>query len=143
MKNKPGEKSDIKRQVTSLFRRFAAQLQAMDDAEFERLIKGERFEIRLREKQHKVRSHSLTPSNHELDQLRGKLNNAESREEARALLEENLHDRAGLYALAQLIDVPIPKRASSDNIKDRIVEATVGYVFRSAAIRGSQKKGSP
>lgn len=141
MKNKLDVSLKQKKEISSLFRRIASQLQTMEDAEFERLIAGEKFEIRLLGKRSRKPTVSPTRAIHDLDQLRQKLTKAESRDKAREILDNNIHDKAGLQELATLIEIPIPNSASTENIKDRIVEATVGYVIRSEAIRGTQRKG--
>ncbi len=141
MKSKFDTKPSFKREITSLLRRFASQLQAMDDEDFSRILSGEKFEIRLREKREPKRAKSDTQTKSiAFDQLRQELVKAKSRKEARELIEENIQDQVSLLAFAQHIEVPIPKSASSEKIKDRLVEATVGYQFRSAAIRGTPRK---
>ena len=63
------------------------------------------------------------------------LQNTDTREHARELIDSFLHTKEELTRFARVLDIPVPKCISSEQIKDRLVEGTVGYRLRSAAIR--------
>ncbi|MFG2877676.1 hypothetical protein ACGFYU_22215 [Streptomyces sp. NPDC048337] len=59
-----------------------------------------------------------------------------SREEGLAHLDELGLSRAALEKLARTLDVPVARSDRVDRLKERIVEATIGYRLRSGAIKG-------
>lgn len=136
MSNAPETRPFLKRDVVALLRSFARQLQAMDDADVARLIAGDRFEIRLLERSRRRSQSSPSCSEDELDRLRRNLLKAKSREVARELIDRSLHSKADLFALARELDVSVPKSATSENLRERLVEGTVGFRVRAAAVRG-------
>lgn len=66
------------------------------------------------------------------------LNEALTREEGVLILEEHLKGRAELESFAKSIDVPIMKNDKVINIKEKIVDSTVGARLRSGAILGKK-----
>ena len=73
-----------------------------------------------------------------LEKVNNLLNEASTREEGVLVLEENLKGRAELESFAKTIDVPIIKSDKVTNIKEKIVDATVGARLRSGAILGKK-----
>ena len=74
-------------------------------------------------------------SDEEFEKLQDALRNTDTREQAREIIDRLLHTKAELTRFARVLDIPVPKSTSSEQIKDRLVEGTVGYRIRSAAIR--------
>lgn len=136
MSSKLKTKPSVKRDLVALLRRFARQLQAMDDADVERLVAGAKFEIRLPEKRRRTGRGSRPCTEDELDLLRRNLLKARSREAARELIDQKLHSKAELFSLARKLEVAIPKNATSEHLVERLIEATVGFRFRADAVRG-------
>lgn len=58
-----------------------------------------------------------------------------TREEGLSYLEQLHLTRMNLRRLADAMDLPVPKSDTVDRLTDRIIEATIGYRLRSAAIR--------
>lgn len=139
MKTKEPMHRSTKQQFVSLLREFARQIQAMDDAQIERILAGElRIEVRAPEKDRtKAREGKARCSNLEMELLRRELQEAGSREQARVLIDRHLHSKADLVHFARMLDISVPQKSSSDDIKTRLVESTVGYRLRSAAVRGN------
>ena len=139
MKTKEPMHRSTKQQFVSLLRDFARQIQAMDDAQIERILAGElRIEVRAPEKERaKAHENKASCSDREIELLRRELQEAGSREQARVLIDRYLHSKADLVHFARVLDIPAPQKSSSDDIKTRLVESTVGYRLRSAAIRGN------
>ena len=136
--------SSTKRQLVSLLRDFAREIQAMDDSQIERILAGElRIEVRVPEKSAaKTPEEKAQCSDHEIDLLRQALQRADSREQAGVLIDQYLHSKADMIRFARILDIPAPQKTSSKNLKNRLVEATVGYRLRSAAIRGDMSASS-
>lgn len=130
--------SSAKKLVVSLLRDLARQIQAMDDSEVESVLAGQsRIEIRppvAKPEGSRTRSRC---ADKDLARLQYRLRHTDTRQRARDLIDELLHTKAELTRFARALDIPVPKSISSEQIKDRLVEGTVGYRLRSAAIRGN------
>lgn len=125
-----------KQQVVSLLRDLASQIQKMDDSEIESVLAGEsRLEIRPPQKKSKRQRTRNRYLDEESEKLQDALQNTDTREHARELIDSFLHTKEELTRFARVLDIPVPKSISSEQIKDRLVEGTVGYRPRSAAIR--------
>ena len=125
-----------KQQVVSLLRDLASQIQKMDDSEVESVLAGEsRLEIRPPQKKSKRQRTRNRYLDEESEKLQDALQNTDTREHARELIDSFLHTKEELTRFARVLDIPVPKSISSEQIKDRLVEGTVGYRLRSAAIR--------
>ena len=126
----------VKQQVVSLLRDLASQIQKMDDSEIESVLAGEsRLEIRPPQKKSKRQRTRNRYLDEESEKLQDALQNTDTREHARELIDSFLHTKEELTRFARVLDIPVPKSISSEQIKDRLVEGTVGYRLRSAAIR--------
>lgn len=66
------------------------------------------------------------------------LNLAPTREDGIEILNKDCKTRSRLVALARAADLPVQKRDKVLTIRDRIIEATIGYRLRSRAIRGAE-----
>lgn len=127
--------SSPKQQVVSLLRDLARQIQAMEDSEIENVLAGQ-YRLEIRPPVTKRQQTRIRRSDEEITRLQDALRTTNSRQQARQLIDELLHTKAELQRFAKALDIPAPKGASSEQIKDRLVEGTVGYRLRSAAIRG-------
>ena len=138
MKAKEPMHRSTKQQFVSLLRDFARRIQAMDDAQIEGILAGNlRIEVRAPEKERaKASEGKARCSDREIELLRRELQEAGSREQARTLIDRYLHSKADLVHFARVLDIPSPQKYSSDDIETRLVESTVGYRLRSAAVRG-------
>ena len=126
-----------KQQVVSVLRDLANQIQAMDDSDFESVLAGEsRLEIRPPLKKQEQQRARMRCSEEEFERLEEALRSTQTRERARELIDRFLHTKADLTRFARVLDIPVPRSTSSEHLKDRLVEGTVGYRLRSAAIRG-------
>lgn len=75
------------------------------------------------------------PTDGDVRATREQLQLAASREEALAVLLDRAPLRAELRALAADMDLPVPKSDTVERLRNRIVEATIGFRLRSQAIR--------
>lgn len=64
------------------------------------------------------------------------LKNCKTREDGLEVLKESLSNKKELEIFARYLDVSISKRDKVDQIRDKIIEATVGAILRSNAIQG-------
>ena len=131
-------KIDEKGRFAALLHDLARQVATMDDDKFEKLLSGEsRLEVHVAGESHKEkREKRKRTSMEDLQRLHNSLRNTETREQARELIDGCLYTKEDLFQFARLLDVPFPKTATIDNLKVRLVEATVGFRIRSAAVQG-------
>jgi hypothetical protein len=131
-------KASTKQQIVSLLRHFAKEIQAMDDEEVQRILDGElKMEIRAPQRAKTKPRQARGCSDAELHELQDSLGRTSTRERALELINAKLQSKADLTRFARVIDIPVSKEASSGVLRDRLVEATVGYRIRSAAVRGN------
>lgn len=90
-----------------------------------------------------VKNKSLNNIDNEItDELKNdmlaSLQNCKTREEGYDVLSNFLTTRKKSEAFAKFLDVSVSKQDKADQIKDKIVEATIGATIRSNAIKGKQ-----
>ena len=133
-----------KQAVLVLLKQLVRQIQSMDDRQFSEVIAGTaKLEVRA------VRSKRAFPStkhhrlsDKELRWLGETLKSFGTREEGNQLLEEWITSKADVARLARQLDVSVQKSDSADQIRARIIESTIGFRIRSAAIQGVAGKAS-
>ena len=129
-----------KQQVVALLRNVAKQIQAMDEPTLDRVLAGGfRIDADLPNKR-KPTVKQVACSDQQINDLKTALSKIDNHEEARQVIGNSLGSRAQLICFARALDVPTPKNSTSEDLKDRLVEATVGFRVRSAAIRGRPAK---
>ena len=68
------------------------------------------------------------------------LQNLKTREQGYLFLESTFQNKAGLENFARFIDVPVVKKDKVSQLREKIVEATIGAIIRSKAIQGEDVK---
>lgn len=92
-------------------------------------------ERRVSDSRRRPSSRISEPVDYEL--IRARLTKSQTREEGLAVLSELAPHRLHLDGLARSLDLPRRKSDNVDRLKDRIVDATIGYRLRSDAIRSA------
>lgn len=77
------------------------------------------------------------------DELRSKLEQCKSRDEARAILGELKMSKKELQRVSRELDLPVPRDDDTERLVDRIVESVVGFRLRSMAIQGKSDDAVP
>lgn len=72
----------------------------------------------------------------DLAALKERLGGIQSREEALKVLDEACPTGKQLEQLARSLDLPIQREDTVERLRDKIVEATIGFKLRSDAIQG-------
>ena len=124
-----------RQQFISLLQAILRDVKGLDDASFESFLAGDlkvgvvpRVEARSAEP-------TTTCSEEQVARLKESLEKITARGQARDLIGSVLRTKREMSYFARCLDIPIPNRASSAEMMDRLVEGTVGYRLRSAAIR--------
>lgn len=128
--------------LAALLSRLAKEISALNDEELRKLTRNSRpllqitsQPLRASETPKKGRASSHTDISTIIRNLRA-LN---SREAGEVLLRRETNGRSDLSKIAKAIDVPAPKGHTSDQIIETIVDATIGFRIRSAAVRGQAR----
>jgi len=124
--------------LSILLRQFADLLENLDDQDVEKIIRyHSKLLISGTDASKSLKKISPAPlSNTDIDTVRNNLKTVSTRETAEALLNEWAPKKAQLEAVAKALSVPVQKIDTADQIKNKIIDATVGYRLRSHAIRG-------
>lgn len=122
-----------------LLRQLAEVVEALDEADLGKIADG-RLELTLSQtrsqKKEKARLPDSPSVSDSFSKVREKLSTFSSRDDAEMYLVENVQKKSDLTALAREIEIPIHSSDTGEKIRDKIIEATVGYRLRSQAIRG-------
>jgi hypothetical protein len=70
------------------------------------------------------------------DELRAKLEECKSRDDARTVLGKLNMSKKELQRVSRELDLPVSRDDDSERLVDRIVESVVGFRWRSMAIQG-------
>lgn len=127
--------SDIET-ATAVLRQVSNFLRTLRDDQVEDLIAG-RVNLTLTAPASKrvQRSKLDTP---DVAKIQSELRSLNSREEGMKYLDSLSLTRVSLSNIATAMDLPTPRGDSVARLKERIVEATIGYRLRSEAIRSRE-----
>lgn len=122
-----------------LLRDYAKHIQTLSQEEFEDLLTGvAKIELKTSRctKNRVYRKKEKAPEV-ELSKHRSTLENMKTREEGELFLSRICKSKDDLIYLTKYLDIPVQKSDKLDRLKDKIIEATIGYRVRSAAIQKS------
>ena len=131
--------------LVGLLRDLAKQVQALNDQEFENILTGmAHIELRIiSQGQNKGRLKKVRLTESQMLEIRNALEKMKTREEGAKLLKEKCKIKEDLILLSRYIDLPVQKSDKVKQLSERIIEATIGYRARSAAIQGLRKDNLP
>jgi len=136
-------RADIVRMaLVRLLRRCADSLSEMSDEEIDAIVSGE-LDLNLsfvRKKPPPPKKQPALLDEPRLTELSIRLRALPSREAGDRLLEDNAPTRSALEVVARYLDVPVRKEDRAEDLRRRIIEATIGFRLGSAAIQGSQMR---
>ncbi|MDR5739867.1 MULTISPECIES: hypothetical protein [unclassified Caballeronia] len=125
--------------LRAAFRRIAEALESLSDEELKK-FSDPQYSIELRAIRRRTKEEPSSPvPGISADEAIGQITALSSRHDAQALLDEKFPSKKALETLARRLDIPIVRQDKVDDLRDKIVEATVGARIRSQAIQG---KGS-
>ena len=115
---------------------FAKQASMLSESDIQKLEKGtHELSVRIVKKK-PVQSSSIGLSEQQKEELLSKLHRCTSRDEGLTLITEELKNKKELEQFAKHLDVLVLKQDKVGQIRDKIIEATVGAILRSNAIHG-------
>ncbi len=124
--------------VKQLFDEFASKVGSLPESDLSNIARGtHELVIRVtKKKRPQKNSQALTAGRTE--EILAQLNKCVSRKEGLVVLSRSVKTKKELEQLAKFLDVFVLKKDKAEQIKGKIVEATVGAVLRSVAIQGKK-----
>ena len=120
-----------------ILQQLATFLRSLTPEEAEDLAQG-RARLTLASRAAKRAASRELPSDQVPEVIR-ELSSLNTREEGSAYLSEVAPTRSNLAQVAVAMDIPVPKSDTVAKLRERIVEAAIGYRLRSDAIRGIKR----
>jgi len=124
-----------------IFSALSKELQKLSEEDYKNIASGKaKLEINIINKGGRKKDEPKEES--DLNHILQQLNSFKSREEGAQYLDSNCKTKKELTSLAKLIDIPVQKSDKVQLLKEKIIESTIGFRIRSAAIQNlSQKNG--
>lgn len=123
--------------VLIVFRRLTEALDALSEDELKKLSDPQfSVEIKAVRRRSKEETGLLVPDN-SAEEAIAQLAAQANRQDAQALLDERYPSKKALELIARRLDIPIIRQDKVEDLRDKIVEATVGARIRSQAIQGT------
>jgi hypothetical protein len=119
-----------------VFRELSKEIKKLNDEDIAKILSGQaKFRLQVIEKTEK--QSQTTKSNVEIRAraIAVELNSMTSNEEGMELLKERCKRKADLHKLAQHLDIPFRKRDTILQLIEKIIESTIAYRTRAAAIQ--------
>lgn len=123
----------------TLLRRIARELEGLSDAELHDLSESAAPLLASRKNAHRAQVGKAGEDkdfDFRVAEILDMLRDMSSREEGLSLVKRAAPTKGKLTALSKALDLPVGKRNLAEDIAEKIVESTIGFRIRSAAIRG-------
>lgn len=124
-----------------IFSALSRELKKLNEEDYRNIASGKaKLEINVINKGGKKKAEPKEEP--DLNHILRQLNSFKSREEGVQFLDSNCKTKKELTSLTKLIDIPVQKSDKVQLLKDKIIESTIGFRIRSAAIQNlSQENG--
>ena len=117
-----------------VFRELFKEINKLNDEQMDKIVSGQaQFRLQVVEKSKK--QCQTTTSDSDMRAIAMKLNSMTSNEEGMELLKQRCKHKADLHKLAQQLDIPVRKRDTIAQLTEKIIESTIAYRTRAAAIQ--------
>lgn len=120
-----------------VFRRLTEALDALSEDELKRLSDPQ-YAVEIKALRRRTRDEPSLPSpDKSAEDAIAQITSLPNRQDAQALLDLKFPSKKALEAIARQLDIPIIRQDKVEDLRDKIVEATVGARIRSQAIQGT------
>nr|VFJ54773.1 MAG: hypothetical protein BECKFW1821A_GA0114235_10505 [Candidatus Kentron sp. FW]VFJ61041.1 MAG: hypothetical protein BECKFW1821B_GA0114236_10635 [Candidatus Kentron sp. FW] len=129
------------RVMADVLNKVAQAIRRLDESEIETLLARD-FHVELvpgtqKDRRNRNTTAQDTEAGKDISEVARLLGNIDDRDEGRSLLEQRVPNKDLLTRLVRHLDLPLQQRETVKRLKDKIIEATIGYRLRSQAIRGT------
>jgi len=108
----------------------------MPDSDVTKLEDGD-YSISVKIVKNKPQTESNLKTNElNKDEILKRLQECKTREEGNEILTNNINSKKDLEVLARFLEISVLKQDKTDQIREKIIEATIGAILRSNAIQG-------
>lgn len=129
--------TDSLQATVALLRDLCRQLQSLSDDQIAQVLDGHaRLEVRVKARKKLQTSKRAQLTHEELLDLAATLRSCQTREEGNGFLDQKISSKEDTTRLARVLDVPVQKTDTMEQIRARIIESTIGFRIRSAAVQG-------
>ena len=123
--------------ILIVFRRLTEALDALSEDELKKLSDPQ-YAVEIKTVRRRSRDDpSLLPPDAYAEDAIAEITSLPSRQDAQALLDSKFSSKKALEIIARKLDIPIIRQDKVEDLRDKIVEATVGARIRSQAIQGT------
>jgi hypothetical protein len=130
--------------VLLILKDLIGQIQATDATRIEALMCGEaRLEFRIVSTTKEPTEHQKLERSENFEKNAAEtLHGLSTREEGDQYIESICRSKEDLIRIARYLDLPVQKKETIKQIKDKIIEFTIGFRVRSAAVQGKSMEAS-
>ena len=122
--------------ITKLLSDIIRELNSMSDSDISKIEDGD-YSISAKIVKNKLQAASNEKKNGlQKDELLKKLEECKSRDEGHEILTNHIKNKKDLEVLARFLEISVLKQDNIDQIREKIIEATIGAILRSNAIQG-------
>jgi hypothetical protein len=125
--------------IAEVLRQLLRRVSALSDSDIEQIISGTAtIELRIKRRKTggdkaKVRRADVSPE----DVVR-RLRATRSRDAGLSYLEDTRSTKLELEQIARTVDIPVQRSDTSERLREKIIEATIGFRLRSEAVHGRE-----
>jgi hypothetical protein len=119
---------------SAFFGKLSKEIKKLNNESITKIANGQ-AKLKLQVIEKPARQPQTTISNVDITDIAVKLNSMTSNEEGMKLLKERCKRKADLQMLAQHLEISFRKRDTILQLKEKIIESTIAYRTRAAAIQ--------
>ncbi|MBU1055243.1 MAG: hypothetical protein KKC46_15680 [Proteobacteria bacterium] len=123
-----------KNTISKIFDILAKELEKFSEVELADISSG-KATIKVDIIKNKSTSEKSIPSDIDYLKVKSDLNSFQSREKGLEYLNQHCKTKKELTALSKIVDIHVQKSDKIDQLKEKIIESTIGFKLRSAAIQ--------
>lgn len=129
---------NIKNSISKIFNILAKELQKFSDEELADISSGKAI-IKVDIINNSSTSKKSMACDIDYEKVKSDLNTFQTREEGLEYLNLHCKTKKELTALAKIVDIHVLKTDKIGQLKEKIIESTIGFKLRSAAIQNKPK----
>ena len=128
--------------ISCIFSLFAKEMEKLSEADLIDISSG-KATLKIEIAKNKSTIQATSPNEMDLSNVKSVLDSFQSREEVLKYLNQNFKIKKDLISLAKMVDAHVQKSDKIDQLKEKIIESTIGFKLRSAAIQNKSINKKP
>lgn len=131
--------SEANRMLASLLRRLADSIEAGSEADLQAILGKRSVDQKAKRGDKKSPPRSTNLASGELKDIVDRLLTFDSRDAGGKFLDGLHLTKANFEQLARWMDLSVQREDTSDRLRDKVIEASIGYRLRSQAVQGLRR----